>query len=322
MFLKDEVVKVSITNYNISKIKAFLNDEDLTSGQQIDVKQSLIPKFSVIEVWCKCDSCDKLFLKKRRDIRDKTYCSNECRNKGNVNPNPPKEKIKVNCEVCNTPIFVNESKYKKQEYFLCSRKCYSQHRSNKYHGKNTYNYQNLHENCKYCNQQFKTIEYDLNNRESLFCSQDCYWLHRKENYKEVYFSGRRNSGRQETKPERMVREKLNEVGINYIQEFSIDNTYFADFYLNDHNIILEVYGDYWHVNPEIYGNGKREVNEMQKQKLKKDRMKEGYIKKKGYELLILWEKEIYDNLDLAINKKLLNRINTQESATTTRQAPL
>lgn len=280
-----------------------------------------IPSNSISNVWCECDFCGKKFLKKRNEVRNNTYCSNECKNKGIRNPNPPKEQVKVYCKICNTPIYVNESKYKKQDHFLCSRKCYAEHRSLTYKGEAIYNYQNFHDNCAYCNETIKTTTFELENRNNLFCSQECYWLYRKENYKELYFSERRNQGRVETKPEKLMRESLDNLNIKYTQEYPIDNIYFADFYLEKYNIVIEVYGDYWHVNPSIYGEGKREMNDMQKEKIKKDKMKEGYLKKKGYRLIVFWEKEIYEDLDTYLNERLIKRINTQESATTTRQAP-
>ena len=321
MFLKDKKVRIKITSYNINKFKSILNNGLIESGQQVEIDQALLPQNSTIKVWCECDTCGNLFLKKRSEIRNKTYCSKICRNKGNVNPNPPKEKYKVECNICHTPIFVNEAKFNKQEYFLCSRSCYSEHRSNVYKKENVYNYQDLRTCCENCNKEFKTTKYDEDSRRRSFCSQKCYWEYRKDHYQDLYFSERRNSARRETKPEKMVRNKFDEIGISYIQEYSIDNIYFADFYLESHNIIVEVYGDYWHANPNIYGKDKRKVNEMQKQKVKKDRIKEGYLRHKKYNLVILWERDIYNNLDSLIKSKILNRIDTQESATTTRQAP-
>jgi G:T-mismatch repair DNA endonuclease (very short patch repair protein) len=119
----------------------------------------------------------------------------------------------------------------------------------------------------------------------------------------------------------MVREYLDQNNIIYIQEYIIENTYFADFYLKEFNSIIEVYGDYWHGNPEIYSNNKTELNEIQISNIKRDKRRNAHIRKMGYDVYIIWETEIKNDIDYFMGKIINQIINKQESATTVRQAP-
>ncbi|QJT70403.1 hypothetical protein [Microcystis phage MaeS] len=245
-----------------------------------------------------CDICGKSFSKKRVDLKsDITLCGNTCRNQylRENNPNPKKDKIEKNCEVCGTTIEVFPSKLKRQDNFLCSRECYKKHRSDTYSGNKIYNYQDLKTDCSYCGNAFKTIEYDLQANNHLFCTQDCYWLFRKENYKEVYYNHSLNDNRKETTPEKMVREFLSNNKINFEQEKPMFRKYYIDFYLPDYGVALEVYGDYWHANPEKYNQDN--VNENQIRQIEYDKKRNLYIRDKGFEVKIIWESDIHKDLE-------------------------
>lgn len=55
-------------------------------------------------------------------------------------------------------------------------------------------------------------------------------------------------------------------------------------------ILIEVQGDYWHGNPELYED--HELNETQRKRHKSDREKREWCKANGYILVELWEREI------------------------------
>lgn len=64
-------------------------------------------------------------------------------------------------------------------------------------------------------------------------------------------------------------------------------------------IVIEIYGDRWHANPNVYSKDSiihtwygDETPEMIHQR---DRIREDHIKNLGYKLIILWESEIKDN---------------------------
>jgi G:T-mismatch repair DNA endonuclease (very short patch repair protein) len=241
--------------------------------------------------------CGIVFERKRADVHNITFCSTNCRNlyMKNNNPNPIKEKIKVECAICNEQFVVNKAKYENQDNFFCSRKCYNDYRHIHYNKDKIYNYQNLIVDCAQCGKELKTCSYDISNRNNLFCSQECYWEHRRNNYSKLYFIN--NLSSKETKPEKLVREYLENKNIKYYQNLPMFRRYYVDFYLKDYKTIIEVNGDYWHSNPKIYSDNKKTLNEFQEYKIQKDIDRENYIRSKGYNIYVIWECDIYENLE-------------------------
>lgn len=311
--IKDKIIKIEINSKNRKKYEKILNKK-LEDVQYIDINQNDVLPTSRIEVECVCDNCGISFFRKKVSIKSEsgiTLCSKACRNnffsnlyKTSLNPNPRKDKIGVKCNICNKIMFVNESKYKKQKYFLCSRECYKKHRSIKYKGDKLYNYQMIFVNCAICNKKLKTTEWELKRNKHIFCSSECYWEHRRRYYKEYYYDDSLNYSRKETYPESLVREWLENNNIKFKQECGFLKKYYVDFYLPDYKIIIEVYGDYWHVNPRIYdihGNdkNKKPLTDIQKEKIKTnyDNIRKKELESYGYKVKILWEYDILRDLN-------------------------
>jgi very-short-patch-repair endonuclease len=91
---------------------------------------------------------------------------------------------------------------------------------------------------------------------------------------------------------------LQGMGINYVSQYQI-GTKFFDFYLPDHNIIIEVDGDYHHCNPEIY---KKPQNATQRRAIKNDNHKNRLCEEKGIMLLRIWENDFRNRRDLVVAK--------------------
>lgn len=126
--LLNKLIDVKIHGRNRERYEAIVG-KNLSIDDIIQVRQDQIPKNSRIMVECQCDYCGSIFKKRMVDVHTLTFCNRKCR--GNHlalnNPNPSKDKVKVNCSVCSKTIEVVESKYKKQKDFLCSRECYARH---------------------------------------------------------------------------------------------------------------------------------------------------------------------------------------------------
>jgi len=86
----------------------------------------------------------------------------------------------------------------------------------------------------------------------------------------------------------------------------------CDIFIPSLNMVIEFYGDYWHCNPSIY-----KIDYFHKHKKKiaseiweEDEIRVDYIKKRGYNLHIIWEKEYknpnYINVLLNILKNVKN----------------
>lgn len=98
----------------------------------------------------------------------------------------------------------------------------------------------------------------------------------------------------QTIPQKIVNSILEKNNINYLNEKTF-KYYSVDNYLIEHNLIIEVMGDYFHVNPLIYTDS-NDINNMQKKDIDRDKSKHTYIKKyQGVEILYLWESDIKNN---------------------------
>lgn len=310
VLVKEELIEIKVANNNRKHYICELN-RNVNYGDILLVRQDQLPRGSRIEVRCKCDVCGKSFHRKLVSIKsDITLCDKECKKAfmSMNNPNPKKEKIEKHCNVCDAPILINEAKSKSQEYFLCSRECYKVHRSKLYNKDKIYNFQNLFVKCENCTEQFKVVKYDIENRNNLFCSPECYWEHRANTYVENYYSTDLNDHRKETLPEKLVREWLEKNNIEFRQEMGFLRKYYIDFYLPQYKVFLEVYGDYWHVNPVIYGENLKPLTSHQIGKVEYDLQRVKEIEGYGYPVLIIWEKEVHENIDLYMGK-IIDNIN-------------
>ena len=72
-----------------------------------------------------------------------------------------------------------------------------------------------------------------------------------------------------------------------------------DFIIHEKRTLIEVQGNYWHGDPNIYNedgsNGKRKLNEIQKAKKERDKLKQEFAKEKNFNLICIWESEIKNN---------------------------
>ncbi len=105
---------------------------------------------------------------------------------------------------------------------------------------------------------------------------------------------------QNTKPERQLKEELLKRGYkegeDFIHQYKFMDKFMCDFCFPKQKIIIEVDGDYWHCNPEIYSSPK---NQQQIKGINKDKGKKGYIEKAdngSWTLLRFWENDINKNV--------------------------
>ena len=95
--------------------------------------------------------------------------------------------------------------------------------------------------------------------------------------------------------------------LKVITQFSI-HTFKYDLFLEEHNILIEYNGDYWHCNPKKY----KPDYFHQKKKLyatqiwEKDKIKKELAEKNGYKLFIILEKDYMFNKEKEINKIISN----------------
>jgi very-short-patch-repair endonuclease len=62
---------------------------------------------------------------------------------------------------------------------------------------------------------------------------------------------------------------------------------------------------YWHANPRFYGKNLKKVNTIQQTKIDLDKVKHEFAASKGYEVVVVWEYDLYNN-----TQKVLEEINS------------
>ena len=128
------------------------------------------------------------------------------------------------------------------------------------------------------------------------------------------------TGKYYTKPERMFKDILNEVGVgvkfsDYIKEIKgvqddcNDNyvlyqypiqRYVVDFADVEKKIVININGDYWHANPLLYD--RNNLGKLQQINVRQDKNKKIFLEKNGWKVVDIWESEIYWNKEFVKEK--------------------
>lgn len=97
-----------------------------------------------------------------------------------------------------------------------------------------------------------------------------------------------------------VQEILNKKRVTYLNNIWISGVN-VDLYIPSKNLIIEINGDYWHANPlkykkeDIIYTTENKRNITAEEIWKKDKKQEEKLLKSGYNLLVVWEKDIKEN---------------------------
>lgn len=122
------------------------------------------------------------------------------------------------------------------------------------------------------------------------------------------FTLHKSNGKRLTKPVEVIKNYLDLKGVSYTMDYYIPTTkFYVDFYLHDYNLIIEVYGDYWHCNPNKYKEDQivkfnKGGSKIVKDVWEYDRNRIEKLNSLDYLIIILWESDINKNLDLCIDK--------------------
>lgn len=173
-------------------------------------------------------------------------------------------------------------------------------------------------NCEYCGKVIYRLASDIAKNKNTFCSIECRDKWKSENLRgennplygvthERWTSAKRKEQAEimvkrlkesdfkfgKTKPQREIDNLLNYLNIRFENEYDC-KYYLIDNYLIDYNLMIEVQGNFFHCNPTMNLKNSREKNI-----IKKDKAKHTYIKMyKQIDILYIWEKDIYENIDL------------------------
>jgi G:T-mismatch repair DNA endonuclease (very short patch repair protein) len=113
-----------------------------------------------------------------------------------------------------------------------------------------------------------------------------------------------------SKKENEIIKYIKSLGYSSIHSYKVD-TKICDVYIPSLNLIIEYFGDYWHCNPERYD---RNYFNEKKQKYawelwEYDKNKLELIKSYGYNLEVIWEKDLKNNNKLIEN--LISKYDTK-----------
>lgn len=210
--------------------------------------------------------CGKLFHVRKKLLQ--RFCSVDCQNKWQKTRvgvlNPKSTKVKIRCEHCNNEFYEKLYKTKNGQHNFCSNKC-------------------------------RRIWY------SEVFSQDNNWKG-KSRMRAVRIIESRQLNTN-TKPQQIINDVLNDMGIPYVNEKGF-KYYAVDNYLNEHNLIIEVMGDFWHCNPLKFSTP--DGCDIHKKRIPRDKAKHTYLRNcYNIEVLYLWEDDIYNNLDVC--RKIIDK---------------
>lgn len=136
---------------------------------------------------------------------------------------------------------------------------------------------------------------------------------RMEGYKQWLLSGDKVKFGSCSIMEKRIGSFLEQLGYTYIRQKSFGR-YRFDYCLEEHKILIEYNGDYWHCNPEIYDPQyyNRKKDKIAEEIWKHDKKKLDKGKQKGYIVLVFWErhfkhltdKQITEVIDETIKSKI------------------
>lgn len=206
-----------------------------------------------------CEICGDTFSVSKKSSQ--RFCSTLCQNKWQTTLTGENSNRfnseRTLCECCEKPIWVKRSKFKKDQHTFCS---------------------------IICRQKWYAEVW----------SQSDEW--KESSRKRAVDLLRNKKHTTNTKPQIILNQLLDSMQIKYINEYSCIY-YSIDNYLPDHNLMIEVMGDFWHAHPNKYNEAN--YRDMQIQRIIKDKSKHAFIKKHyGIEILYIWEDDLYHNLDL------------------------
>lgn len=101
--------------------------------------------------------------------------------------------------------------------------------------------------------------------------------------------------------EDFAREFLDKLNVKYIWQFEAkDIKRWYDFYLPEHNLIIEIDGGYWHSDPRIVDE--QHLTPTQKHNKRVDEYKNKWALMHGIPIMRIWEKDIRETPDKVLGE--------------------
>lgn len=243
----------------------------------------------------KCPICGVEF--KVNGKQKRTYCTRKCMSEGYKDSlrgenNPNYRHGPKHCEKCGEEIH----RHSKQWCMNCVPKS---GRDNPFFGK-----KHSKETCEKLSKIRKGKNY-WKGRKHTQDSKDKMSKYRKDKWqkmsneeKKTHLAILRNllqkqlSNKSMTRPEKIVQIFLQSKNISHKYSHSMYDKFFVDFWLPQNNTIIEVFGDYWHGNLDVFDI----LSDSQKRQKKKDKSRVAYLTKCGHSVIVMWEKDLKNGM--------------------------
>lgn len=135
--------------------------------------------------------------------------------------------------------------------------------------------------------------------------------YKKAKKKAAHCSRLKQGSYKKSKIEEKVEEWLKNNNIDYDYSCIIgsgENCFQYDFIIHNKRILIEVQGDYWHANPKLFNedgsDGKRILNDIQKEKIERDIKKKEFAESKNFNVIYIWESDI-NNCDYKVLEEII-----------------
>ena len=243
-----------------------------------------------------CQNCGKWFAPSKKTSK---FCCDKCRSTY-LEKHRKKRQYKTKCAYCGKEIIVSRNPTKKEPLRFCCKEHIDLYR--KEHSEQR--------KCPTCGKLF--VPYRSNH---IFCSRLCRDIDTlrkvgegkfKEDFIEHYVKGRaiKNSL---TAPHLKISALLEHLNIVHINEKRMGR-YVPDIYIEDKNLVIEIMGQYWHVDRRKYNDYKK-LKYNQRKVIDKDKRRNNFFREQlGIQILYLWEDDVDNNIDLceALIKRFIN----------------
>jgi|APSaa5957512622_1039677.scaffolds.fasta_scaffold59690_1 very-short-patch-repair endonuclease/endogenous inhibitor of DNA gyrase (YacG/DUF329 family) len=224
-----------------------------------------------------CPSCGKIV--EGNFSKTRIYCSRKCydTSRPTAVKNPLTKKM---CEMCNI-----EYETKNTEQRFCNTDC-----QNEWQSRNKSKFI-----CKTCGTGFglsKSLA-DSRDYEIKFCSMKCRNLDPEWRKSNILANIVQQNNKGLNKLEVAGSKILNELGIEFEEQFLVFDKFLVDVFIPDKNIVIQWDGDYWHGHPTTLKDGI--PDKRQKRRMDFDKSQDAYMIKAGYTILRYWEHDVIKN---------------------------
>lgn len=245
-----------------------------------------------------CTNCGKEIIRYSKKGYENCFCSKECE----IVYHQKENHKEIFCEYCGKKLSIPKSSHQR----FCGKECVDKWQSEFRRGENspTYNHSYTKEQrqqvCEWCGEKFEVATAYLIGRRK-FCTEDCrrewyarVWSQQKQWKKQSRIRAIQNLKdipRFDTKPQQKIVNLLKQKNIMVETEYPC-KYYSLDIYLPCLGLGIEIMGDFWHCNRDVYPQIKYQN---QKERIPKDKRKRTYILSHYHiPILYIWESEIKD----------------------------